>query len=136
MNYPAYKTAITYFINDYHSSVNPTRWRSGAPEEELLFILSENINGNSGFACPAVCANGRSEGWVSGWSRGSSPVYTQSTTKASESTTDTPNPPKPPLTFAVCAPFIVFSVVCVHVCMWAPSRFPLRLHIASLPQCG
>lgn len=41
-----------------------------------------------------LCQWAHWEGWVSGWSRGSSPVSAQSTSKASEGTTDTPIRPE------------------------------------------
>lgn len=48
----------------------------------------ENINGDSGFACPAACANGRNgKAGLAGGAGGSSPVSAQSTTKASEMNT-------------------------------------------------
>lgn len=63
-----------------------------------LFSFLENINGDAGFACPAVCANGRTgKAGLAGGAGGSSPVSAQSTTEASDGSTDAPIPPKSPL---------------------------------------
>lgn len=82
-------------------SKNNTRWRSRATERRTpvcffpLFSFLENINGDAGFACPAVCANGRTgKAGLAGGAGGSSPVSAQSTTEASDGSTDAPIPPK------------------------------------------
>lgn len=74
----------------------------GAVEQQnhnavLFFSFLENINGKSRFACPAVCANGRTgKAGLAGGAGGSSPVSAQSTTKASEITTPIPPKSAPP----------------------------------------
>ncbi|CAB1414371.1 unnamed protein product [Pleuronectes platessa] len=62
-----------------HSSLVTTRWRSGAPDTNpcvfFLHFFLENINGKSGFACPAACANGRTgKAGLAGGAGGSNPV--------------------------------------------------------------
>lgn len=133
------------------SQQSTARWRSGAPDTErcALFLFWKNINGKSEFACPAVCANGRTgKAGLAGGVGGRSPVSAQSTTKASENTTETPVWRKSPLKRRV-GPFFFFFVcksevgslfylyLCVCVCAHRPGWFaaPHRLH-TSLSQCG
>lgn len=50
-----------------------------------FYSFLENINGNGGFACPVVCANGRvGKAGPAGGAGRSSPVSAQSTSKASD----------------------------------------------------
>lgn len=112
------------------------QWSAWKRALRFFFSFLENINGKSEFACPAVCANGRTgkAGFAgfAGGAGGSSPVSAQSTTKASKNTTETPVWPKSPLKRRV-GPFCVFvcksvvgslfyPVIFVCVCVCAPTR--------------
>ncbi|KAK2912784.1 hypothetical protein Q8A73_006897 [Channa argus] len=63
--------------------LSTARWRSAAPEtRRCAFFPSflENINGKSEFACPAVCANGRTgKAGLAGGVGGSNPATHSST---------------------------------------------------------
>lgn len=148
-----------------HSRLDAARWRSRATEPQrcAFFSFLENINGKSRFACPAVCANGRTgKAGLAGGAGGSSPVSAQSTTKASEITTPIPPKSAPPSRNPESVPFwgnialiarirqtpCLFNFlkklclrvyVCVRVCVGYADQVVLRLHVASTPSlwyCG
>lgn len=118
------------------------RWRSGATKTEpcLFSIFFPGKHQWEEWICMSgrLCQWVHWEGWVSGWSRGSSPVSAQSTTKASEITTDTSFYPTSDLkpTFLFWFPCVRSDLCwiplysCVGECVRA-DQVDLRLNIAS-----